>query len=215
MHELILDIETIPDDTLPDELRPEASYGNLKDPVKIATKKAEWEENGLIKKMSVSPFMCKIVSIQAWSSIKQGYISPESHEEADMITFIDKAIEEHQLIIGHNLIGFDLQVINARAMITGHDSKDGIFKIGKAKRYSNNPFYDTMQVLAGWEKDKWKGLDWWCQRLGLGGKTNHGSAVYQMYCDDKRDEIDAYCLDDVKATKALYDRIKPYYAYYK
>lgn len=132
-----------------------------------------------------------------------------------MINFIDGAIADHELIVGHNLIGFDLQVINMRAMITGHDSKDGIFKIGKAKRYSNNPFYDTMQVLAGWDRDKWKGLDWWCQRLGLGGKTNHGSAVYQMYCDGKRDEIDAYCRDDVKATKALYDRIKSYYAYYK
>ena len=215
MHELILDIETIPDDTLLPELRPEASYGNLKDPVKIEIKKKEWEAEGQIKKMSVSPFMCKIVSIQAWSSIEQGYIAPESHEEADMLTFIDRAIEEHQLIIGHNLIGFDLQVINARAMITGHDSKDGIFKIGKAKRYSNNPFYDTMQVLAGWDRDKWKGLDWWCRRLGLEGKTGEGCKVYEMYQEGKRKEIDDYCRDDVKATKALYDRIKPYYAYYK
>lgn len=214
MKELILDIETIPDATLLPELKPEASLGNLKDPVKIAAKKAEWEEDGQVKKMSVSPFMCEIVSIQAWSS-EQGYIEAESHCEGDMITFIDTAIADHELIIGHNLIGFDLQVINARAMITGHDSKDGIFKIGKAKRYSNNPFYDTMQVLAGWEKDKWKGLDWWCQRLGLGGKTNHGSAVHQMYLDGKRDEIDAYCRDDVKATKALYERINKYYAYYK
>jgi len=165
--------------------------------------------------MSVSPFTCKIVSIQAWSSIEQGYIAPESHEEADMLTFIDEAIESHQLIIGHNLIGFDLQVINARAMITGHDSKDGIFKIGKAKRYSNNPFYDTMQILAGWDRDKWKGLDWWCKRLGLESKSGEGSAVYQMYLDGKREEIDEYCRDDVKATKALYDRIKRYYEYYK
>lgn len=214
MSELILDIETIPDKTLLPELRPEVALGNLKDPVKVAAKKAEWEENGQIKKMSVSPFMCEIVSIQAWSS-ELGFIDAESHNETSMLSFIDKAIADHSIIVGHNLIGFDLQVIAARAMITGHDSGDGIFKIGKAKRYSNNPFYDTMQVLAGWDRDKWKGLDWWCQRLGIEGKTGEGCKVYEMYQDGKREDIDAYCRDDVKATKALYDRIKTYYAYYK
>lgn len=211
MTELIIDIETVPDENLPVDLRPTAALGNLKDPVKIEAKQKEWEGDGQVKKMSVSPFMCQIVSIQAWSS-EEGYIDVGSYDEADMLKFIDRAMYDHQVIVGHNLIGFDLEVIKARAMITEYDDKQGgIHKMGQARRYANHPFFDTMQELAGWDRDKWKGLDWWCNRLGISGKTNHGSNVYQMWKDGKRDEINAYCRDDVKATKELYDRIKGYY----
>lgn len=210
MTELIFDIETVPDESLLPELRPEVALGNLKDPVKIAAKQKEWEGEGQIKKMSVSPFMCQIVSIQAWSS-EDGYIDAGSNKEADMLAFIDKAMYDHQVIVGHNIIGFDLEVVKARAMITGYDGKSGIYKIGEARRYSNHPFYDTMQVLAGWDNSKWKGLDWWCKRLGVPTKTNHGSNVYQMWKEGKIVEINEYCRDDVKANKGLHDRIKPYY----
>lgn len=210
MKKLIFDIETIPDQALPKELRPEAALGNLKDPVKIAAKVQEWEEEGQIKKMSVSPFMCQIVSIQAWSS-EDGYIDARSDNETDMIAFIEKAIFDHDLIIGHNVIGFDLPVIQARAMITGHKDHGGICKLNQTKRYSSHPFYDTMQELAGWDTSKWKGLDWWCKRLGIDGKSNHGSEVHGMYLDGKMEAIHEYCREDVRATKELYDRIKGYY----
>lgn len=64
MSELILDIETIPDATLLADLKPSCKLGNLKDPKKIEDKLAEWDgSEGQVKAMSVSPSMCKIVSI--------------------------------------------------------------------------------------------------------------------------------------------------------
>lgn len=210
MSELILDIETIPDENLPTDLRPEPSLGNLKDPVKIEAKVKEWEGAGQIKKMSLSPFMCQIVSIQAWSSI-DGYVDAGSYDETQMLNFIDKAVSSHDLIIGHNIMGFDFPVIKARSMITNHETQGGLVKFDKSRRYSSHPIFDTMQELAGWDKDKWKGLDWWCKRLGISAKSNHGSNVYQMWKEGKRDEINDYCRDDVTATKELYDRIKAYY----
>lgn len=209
MKELILDIETIPDQMMSNELKPEVSLGNLKDPIKIEAKQKEWEGEGQVKKMSVSPFMNQIVSVQAWSTMKDGFIDfNDVISESEKISTIMEMIYEHNIIIGHNIIGFDLTTIKMRAMI--HDIPlSGKFK--KLKKYSGYPFYDTMQQLAGWDSSQWKGLDWWCRRLGIEGKSNHGSNVYQLWKEGKQAEIDEYCKDDVRATKELYDRIKCYY----
>jgi predicted PolB exonuclease-like 3'-5' exonuclease len=156
ISELIIDIETVPDESLSVDLRPECALGNLKDPVKIEAKVKAWESDGQVKKMSVSPFMCQIVSIQMWSSIENDFIDTSGYSEAHLIAQLDAEIDRHSVTVGHNIIGFDLAVVKARAMMDG-------------------------------------------------------SNVYQMWKDGKRDEIDEYCKDDVRATKALYDRIKNYY----
>jgi DNA polymerase elongation subunit (family B) len=205
---LVVDIETVPSEDLPEELKPEVALGNLKDKDKIALKVQEWEENGQIKKMSVSPFMNQIVSIQMWSSITKDYINTEGFSEVHLLVELDSAISNHDVIVGHGIYGFDLPTVMARAMI--NDVKlDLRFK--PVKRYSNYPFYDTMQVLAGWEKDKWKCLDWWCARLGIKGKSGKASDVYKLWQEGKRKEIDDYCREDVRCSKELYLRIRDYY----
>lgn len=208
ISKLIFDIETVPDENMLDDLKPEVSLGNLKDPVKVAAKIKEWEK-GQIKKMSVSPFMNQVISIQAWSTIENKFIEFDGYStEAGKINFIMELIGLHDLVIGHNIVGFDLTTIKMRAMVHGI-ILPGKFKA--LKKYSDFPFYDTMQQLAGWDSSQWKGLDWWCRRLGIEGKSNHGSNVYQMWKEGKQSEIDEYCRDDVRATKELYDRIHEFY----
>lgn len=209
MTELVFDIETVPDETMPESLQPEPALGNLKDPVKIEAKIKEWKEGELIKKMSVSPFMNQIVSIQAYSVEDFEFIDfSDCKTEKEMIKHIFKLIDEASCIIGHNIIGFDLPTLQMRAMLHGVSLP---LQFRHIKKYSNRPFYDTMQVLAGWDSSKWKGLQWWCERLGIEGKTGHGSSVYEWWKEGKQEEIDSYCKDDVWANAQLYERIKNHY----
>jgi predicted PolB exonuclease-like 3'-5' exonuclease len=210
MNYIVLDIETIPDHDISKDLRPEVKLGNLKDKEKIEAKQAEWEENGQVKAMSVSTLMNKIVSIQMWSSKYDDFVKELQdldNDEESMIKVFWDVVQSHDVVVGHNILGFDLPTILNRSMILGIEPT----KIFNMPRYRNYPLYDTMQILAGWDSSKWKGLDWLCQRLGIEGKTHDGSKVYRLCQEGKIDEIHEYCRNDVRMTMELFHKIEPYY----
>lgn len=208
MNYCVIDIETIPADDLIEELRPEAKLGNLKDEKKIEAKKEEWEKSGQIKAMSVSPLMNKIVSIQIWSSEGECFMkTPGSLGEIELIKAAWIAIEAHQLIIGYNHIGFDMPTLINRSMFLGIP----IPTFPSLKKYSTFPFYDVMQILAGWDSSKWVSLDWMAQRFGMKKNKGNASDVYPNYLAGKWKEIDDYCKEDVRQTHEIYKRMIGYY----
>ena len=203
---LVIDCETIPAQDLMNDLKPTCKLGNIKDPVKIAVKEAEWEENGQIKSMSLDPAMCEIVSLQMYSSTMGEIVSGKGTEINQLARFTEES-KRHTIIVGHNIMGFDLPVIKSRLMFNNiSGARD--FSI---KRYSNFPIYDTMAILAEWQPDKWKSLNWWGQRLGFDVHESLGSEVHQMWKEGKLDEIHEYCKKDVMLTKKIYEKIKTIY----
>ena len=76
------------------------------------------------------------------------------------------------------------------------------------KRYSITHHYDLIQVLAGWDKQRWEKLDFYLRRFGIGGKTGDGSQVYGMWQKGEIQKIEEYCKNDVLSTAKLFARVE-------
>ena len=206
---IIFDIETIPDQNLPETLKPIFDKGRLVDPVKIETAEKEFNE-GLVKKLSVNPLTCQIVSLQIKSIDANGFDTEGKffetlNDEASMLKQFWYAAETAQLIIGHNIIGFDLPVIFVRSMIHGILPTRKI----KLQKYRSAPIFDTMHLLGNWSQ--FISMDDALIRFGLPTKTGHGSQVYQMWLDGQHEAIHQYCQDDVNANERLFNVMRNFY----
>ena len=80
------------------------------------------------------------------------------------------------------------------------------------RKYQTHPHCDVKAMLTNWEPPvRGEGLNEWAEAFGVGGKTEGmtGASVWPMFAAGRFDEIAAYCLDDVRATAALYDAAGP------
>jgi hypothetical protein len=108
------------------------------------------------------------------------------------------------LLVGHNLLDFDLQFLCKRSVIRRvRPSFDVCFA-----RFRQRPVYDTM-----WEWNHWRkgiSLHELAEALGIespkvGGLD--GGRVYDAYCDGRHDEIALYCMRDVECAREIYYRL--------
>ena len=111
------------------------------------------------------------------------------------------------LIIGHNLMDFDLPFIYKRSRIL--KVKPSVqFSFA---RYRSQPIYDTMREWALWNlREKSISLPHLAELLQIGiGKTDgmDGSKIYDQYLGDNHSLIAEYCLQDVEVTRAVYHQM--------
>ena len=119
------------------------------------------------------------------------------HLEANVRT------HEKPTFIGHNIVGFDLKIIKQRAIVLG--IRPPALIPFNTKPWDNNPF-DTM---AQWDQKSFVSLGKICKALGLPGKEgSDGADVYPMWREKRLAEIAAYCLSDVRKTRAVYKRMQ-------
>lgn len=107
-------------------------------------------------------------------------------------------------IVGHNVVGFDIQFIWQRAIILGVRVPHWFPR--DPKPWSNEAF-DTM---VAWDsrRDKSIGMDRLCAVLGLPGKGDiDGSMVADLWEAQRSDDIARYCMDDVKRTREIHHRM--------
>lgn len=104
------------------------------------------------------------------------------------------------LIVGHNILDFDLPFIVQRSIIQNvRPTVD--FYFGK---YKNAPIFDTMHVWDCW---KWGGktsLKKLAYALGLEcpkADDIDGSKIYDAFIEERFEEIHKYCLRDVETTR--------------
>lgn len=82
------------------------------------------------------------------------------------------------------------------------------------RKYTTFPHFDCKAVLCNWEPPRaGDGLSEWAGFLGLAGKTEglSGADVYPLYLGAQLDEIAEYCAQDVTATRAVFERISPFF----
>jgi 3'-5' exonuclease len=106
---------------------------------------------------------------------------------------------------GHNIAGFDLPFLKGRAIIHGIKPPDFLWKAMQAKPW-DSCIADTMLM---WSSDSQKraSMDKLCKAFGIPGKGDFdGSMVVSTWPVDRQKVID-YCCDDVRRTKALYNRL--------
>lgn len=132
--------------------------------------------------------------------------------ELDILQRINNALDQHcqhhrgQLLIGHNIIGFDRKFLRQRGIIRGIRMHRLIS--AEVKPWDKDMVYDTM---TGWTGDPREriGMDALCEILGLPGKGDDidGSRVWDYIAAGRIDEVAAYCDDDVRRTYAIYQRL--------
>lgn len=137
--------------------------------------------------------------------------------DGEQLTFISDASEESLLkcfwstidslsaspyFVAHNA-KFDLPFLWHRSIINGVVPH----KFFKAHGRHNSDYFCTMEAWAGWNGKI--GLDRLAKILGLGSKTEgmDGSQVWPEYQKGNIQKIAGYCMDDVRLTKAIYERL--------
>ena len=219
MRVAVIDIETVPEETSP--VKPEfdpttIKYGNTKDPEKREAKEAAERakfNHSLTKKMSLHPDMCQVVCFVGMT------YDTETGEHKDTVAmgepgtitqawkFIAEAYHSFTPIVSYNGIGFDLPVLLHRAMLLNVPTSGRIYQ-DLTKRYSITHHFDLMQILAGWDRQRWESLDFYLRRFNLGAKTGDGGDVYKLWQDNKLKEIEDYCKNDVLMTAKLFSRLE-------
>lgn len=107
------------------------------------------------------------------------------------------------VFIGHNILGFDLNVLKKRSIIK-NVAPD--FKMPFAAKPWDDSVYDTM---LRWDAKNFTSQDKISLALGLEGKGDmDGSMVYQYWKDGRIDEIKNYCGRDVATVREIHKRMK-------
>jgi hypothetical protein len=108
--------------------------------------------------------------------------------------------ESHDLLIGHNILDFDLPFLIKRSIINRVKPPQISFR-----RYQKNLIYDTM-----WEWSLWGhriSLNDVAEAIGVqSSKTGDidGSQIYDYYSAGSHEEIALYCMRDVECTREIY-----------
>jgi hypothetical protein len=106
------------------------------------------------------------------------------------------------VLVGHNLIAFDLAFLWRRSVILG--AKPPVWLPRNPKPWSES-VADTMLMWAG---DRGTiSMDKLLRAMGLPPKSGSGADVWPMYQARKFLEIADYCADDVRRVRDIYKRL--------
>lgn len=138
-----------------------------------------------------------------WYHEKQAhFLSDHVHGHEEMVKQTHALLDEADLVIGFNHVGFDLPHLNRESVLLG---------LGPNKPYKN---VDLLRVARKQFRFTSNKLDFLAQEFGLGSKTAHEGHDLWKKCLDgdaaawKR--MEKYCKQDVYLTEKLYDRVLPW-----
>jgi len=214
MNFCALDIETVPNFDLSPQciLEPKPPAKNLTDPAKIEKAKQEAEQ-ARIKQMSLDPDLCRVVCVVLYDLPSTDLIVRYDNDEIWNVKEAWKAIEfayfDHTPLVTFNGIQFDLPVLWHSAIRLGISVDPRMYK-DLTKKYDNRYHYDVMQVMAGWDRTRYKSFDFYLRWLGLDPKTGDGSMVYEWWQNKEYETIREYCEHDVSMLVKLWEKIEPY-----
>jgi DNA polymerase elongation subunit (family B) len=123
--------------------------------------------------------------------------------ESNLIKAFWAVIRPTDVLIGHNLLEFDLMFLRQRSWILGIKPTRTI----DLRKYYTEDVIDTMQLWSNWGFKKFVKLEELGEALGCGCKIGHGADVAQWWAARDLDAIRAYCLNDVRLTYAVYCRL--------
>jgi hypothetical protein len=109
------------------------------------------------------------------------------------------------LLIGHNILDFDLRCIWQNSIIRGVEPPVPI----SFARFRSDPVYDIMWHFTGWKQRI--SLDEMATLFGLESSKQDGidgARVYDFFLEGRDREIGEYCLRDVELTREIYYRMR-------
>jgi DNA polymerase III epsilon subunit-like protein len=158
------------------------------------------DEKGALDAIS-GRVVCICMLFDDGHEIKEVALTDEN--ESSLIKGFWSATRPTDVLIGHNLLEFDLMFLRQRSWILGIKPTRTI----DLRKYYTEDVIDTMQMWSNWGFKKFVKLEELGDALGCGCKTGHGTDVAQWWAIRDLDNIKAYCLHDVRLTYAVYCRL--------
>lgn len=212
---LYLDIETIPTQSpdvramIAESVTPPA---RMSKPETIAA----WEKNE--RSAAVEEAIAKTaldgtyghvccIGVAVDDSDPTAYMIEDVSDEARTINHVLNGIKAEArdlpVIIGHNVVNFDIRFLWQRAIILGVPMPHWFPR--DPKPWGHDVF-DTMTAFAGQRGTI--GMDRLCRALNVEGKGDiDGSMVGQLWEAGEYDAIAKYCMADVERTRAIHRRM--------
>lgn len=196
---IVLDIETIPNQLLSDwckeyvNKRIEKKRGDNKDPDKYC---------------AIQPEMGQIVCISIGLNGEDFFVL-KGDEKSVLSQFWD-CLKDNigYKIVGFNTKYFDIPYIDKRSCILNINN----YNIDiPTKKYDKIKHYDLLEVLSNYNPYDGHTLEIYCKMYNVPYENIiDGSEIYTLYKKGDLDAIYSKCLNDVRATDALYRKVSPY-----
>lgn len=202
MKTLVLDIETFSIANADAFLEPVSAPSNYKDEAKIAAYCAERRVE-LLARCALDPDLCRIVAI-GLSDDTGDRVSLVEDEQDEHGTLCEAwgAIQRADILIGFNLLAFDLPVLIRRSQYLGLPVP--LLNLDKYR----TPHVDLIERLSFNGKIKAHSLDFYCARFGILSDDPHdGADIDALVKAGEWDAIAAHCRSDIAKTKALAERL--------
>lgn len=125
-----------------------------------------------------------------------------SEDEVQILTEFWGAIQSTDVLVGFNLIEFDLAFLKQRSWICN---------VRPSRSLDLRRFYsthvDVMQLWSNWSFRKFVSLDALSTALNCGQKSAHGKDVAAMWAAGDLESIKECCLEDVRITDRIYRKM--------
>ncbi len=217
---LVLDIETAPTTAALERpystRKPPANYKSEETIAKWKKEDEERWQDERIKEYSLNPLHGWIVCF-GWHDTLTGedgvLLAEREEEEPQLLHEAWKLIGAHA---GHVVTwngGWDLQFLRNRSIIQTVSPTVPAYRIKQwFGRYNQDVHSDCKAFLLNGDQRAAEGLGVWAKALGVPGKLEgmSGSDVWGLVAGGMFEEVAEYCLADVRATAAIYARIRPY-----
>lgn len=225
--ELVIDIETVKDDSMPEALL-QSLYDNLevkadgriKDPDKI---QADIDDKLIRAKLTLesefalSPMTGKVCCVgYQWlmSDEHNSYQKPEafsSKNEVEILQEIQSLFldtDQLTIFITFNGKSFDFPFLKIRCAINGIPVKFP----KRDTKYDLDTHFDVRSALTNFEQYGKGKLPQWAMRFGIPVTNLHtGSTIQDHYDKDELNTISDICKGDVELTSTIYSKIKDYW----
>jgi len=126
-----------------------------------------------------------------------------NEDETQMLTEFWSTIYPTDVLVGHNVLEFDIPFIRQRSWI--HSIRPS--RVIDTRRFYTVDVQDTMQIWTNWGFKKGVSLDALSAALGCGQKIGHGMDVAGWWAMRDLRSIREYCLQDCWIAYQVYCRL--------
>jgi len=113
-------------------------------------------------------------------------------------------VKPTDVLVGHNLLEFDLPFIRQRSWILNVQPSRHL----DLRKYYTGDVVDTMQLWTNWGYKKGVTLERLGLALSCGSKAGHGTDVAHWWANRDLKSIGDYCIEDVRLTYRIYRRLQ-------
>jgi DNA polymerase elongation subunit (family B) len=205
---MVVDIETFALDAAAEFIEEPSAPSNYKDPEKIAAYIAA-EKAKAVGRCALDPDLCRVVAIGWGTEAGAGGVDVAADEaaERDAIEALWAKTRQARILIGFNLLSFDLPVLIRRSQYLGIKTP-----AVSLDRY-RTPHIDLMERLSFNGKLRYRSLDFYCKRFGVLVADDHrGKDIDALVKAEDWIGVAAHCRADVMKTRLLAQRLGVLYA---